>query len=360
MRRFLATRTTGTGVRSAALRRPLGLVVLAVAFMVATHAIAASGAAEESTPGAGGDSERAELREITFVLDWLPNTNHAGLYLAIERGWFAEEGLSLEVVQPSEVGSDALVASGAGEFGVSHQEAVTYARTAESPVPVVAIATILQHNTSGYAIPADRGATSPGDLAGLRYGGWGTEYEDAMLNAILEPYGSSASDVTTVNIGTMDIFAGFQREIDFTWIFYGWDGVRAELEGIELDYFPLTDLDPRLDYYTPVIITGERMIREEPQTVEAVLRALARGYEAAAAEPEAAAEALRVHAPEIDAELARESLAYLAPFFVDDSGAWGSMERDVWTGFTDFMVEQELLERPLAVDAAFTNEFLPR
>lgn len=310
---------------------------------------------------ATGQAEPAaeELRPVTVVLDWVPNTNHAGLYLALDRGWFADEGLDVEIVQPSEVGSEALIAGGRGEFGISHQEALTFARTADSALPVVAIAAILQHNTSGYAVPADRSVGNPGDFAGLDYGGWGTAYEDAMLNAVMEPFGGSAADVTTVNVGTMDIFVAFEREIDFTWIFYGWDGVRAEIEGIDLDYFPLVDLDQRLDYYTPIFVARRQLLDEDPELVRAFLRALTRGYEATVADPAAAAATLREYAPEIGAEHAERSLEYLADYFIDDGERWGEMDRAVWEDFTGFMDAQGLLSNPLDIDAAFTNEFLP-
>lgn len=310
--------------------------------------------------GASGQPEEGDLREVTVVLDWLPNTNHAGLYLALERGWFQDEGLDVEIVQPSELGSDQLVASGRGEFGVSHQEAVTFARTADEALPIVAIGTILQHNTSGYAVPADRDVEDPGDFVGLRYGGWGTAYEDAMLNAVMSPFNADAGDVTTVNVGTTDIFAAFRREIDMTWIFYGWDGVRAEIEGVELDYFPLVDLDERLDYYTPLFIAREELLREEPGLARAFMRAVSRGYQTAAADPATAAALLREYAPEIDARLAEESLIYLSDYFLDDSGSFGTMDPAVWEAFTGFMNEQDLLPNPMEVEAAFSNEYLPQ
>ncbi len=312
--------------------------------------------ADEATPR----SDDTQLQPITVVLDWLPNTNHAGLYLAVDRGRFADEGLDVEIVQPSEVGSEALVAAGAGQFGISHQEALTFARTADAPLPIVAIATILQHNTSGYAAPSARGFANPGAFEGARYGGWGTPYEDAMLDAVMGPFGGDASSVEVVNVGTMDILVAFEREIDFTWIFYGWDGVRAEVQGVELDYFPLVEFDERLDYYTPIFITSEQMIVDSPETVEAFLRALSRGYEEAIDDPAEAAAVLRRYAPEIADEHARRSLDYLASYFRADADRWGVMDRAVWENFTTFMDENGLLPRPLDVEAAFTNEYLPR
>lgn len=299
------------------------------------------------------------LRPVTVVLDWLPNTNHAGIYLALERGYYAAEGLAPEVVQPSEIGSEALVAGGAGEFGISFQEAVTFARSADATLPIVAIAAILQHNTSGYAAPADAGIADPGDFVDKRYGGWATEFEIAMLDAVMAPYGAGSDQVETVNVGTLDVIAGFAREMDFTWIFYGWSGVRAELENYPLTYLPLTELDPRLDYYTPVIIAAQELLDEEPEMVRAFLRATARGYREAIDDPGAAADALLVHAPETDRELAVASLEYLATYFIDEGELWGEMAPAIWRSFTGFLDEQGLLSNPFDPNAAFTNDFLP-
>jgi len=331
--------------------RRLTVLIGTALFLASSAAVYASGGSEV----VGTE----DLRPVTVVLDWLPNTNHAGIYLALERGYYAEEGLAPEVVQPSEVGSEALVAGGAGEFGISFQEAVTFARTADAPLPIVAIAAVLQHNTSGYAAPADGPIDNPGDFAGTRYGGWATEFELAMLDAVMAPYGTGSDDVETVNVGTLDFIAGFEREMDFTWIFYGWSGIRAELEDYALTYMPLVELDPRLDYYTPVIIASEETLSAEPEMVRAFLRATTRGYRDAIENPGAAADALLAHAPETDRELAIASLVYLAEYFIDPGERWGEMDPAIWQRFTIFLDEQGLLPNPLEPDTAFTNDYLP-
>jgi ABC-type nitrate/sulfonate/bicarbonate transport system substrate-binding protein len=97
-----------------------------------------------------------ELRKITVILDWVPNTNHTGMYVARDQGYYEEAGLEVEIIQPSEGGSADLVAAGKGDFGISYQEQVTYARTADESLPIVAIAAIIQENTSGFAAPSDK------------------------------------------------------------------------------------------------------------------------------------------------------------------------------------------------------------
>src|SRR5665647_3025311 len=93
------------------------------------------------------------LQKITVVLDWFPNTNHSGLYVAKDQGYYAEEGLDVNIIQPSEGGNPQLIAAGKGDFAISYQEEVTIARSQD--IPVVAIAAVIQHNTSGFASPVN-------------------------------------------------------------------------------------------------------------------------------------------------------------------------------------------------------------
>ena len=93
--------------------------------------------------------EEKELEKITFVLDWTPNTNHTGLYVAQEKGYFEDEGLDVEIVQPPEDGADALVASGKAQFGISFQDTMAPGVTGEDMLPTTAVAAVVQHNTSG-------------------------------------------------------------------------------------------------------------------------------------------------------------------------------------------------------------------
>ena len=102
---------------------------------------------------------------VRVALDWTPNTNHTGLLVAEERGFFAEVGLELRLVEPDPNVSVPLVALGRAEFGISSQEYVTMARA--QGIPIVSVAALYPHNTSGFASAADRNIRSAGDFAGM-------------------------------------------------------------------------------------------------------------------------------------------------------------------------------------------------
>ncbi len=299
-----------------------------------------------------------ETETVRIALDWTPNTNHTGIFVARALGYFAEEGLVVEVLEPTETASIPLVASGQSEFGVSMQEYVTMARAQD--VPVVSIATLFQHNTSGFAAPSDRGISGPEDFEGLRYAGWGSDLESVMIRTVMEGVGADFDTVTMINIGMLDFTTAVRRDLaDFYWVFYGWQGIHAELEGIDFDFLPLPELAEVLDYYTPVIITRERMIEDRPDTVRRFLRALARGYVRATLHPIEAAEILLDHAPELDPELVYPSQAWIAGRTLDDVDRWGHQEEAVWVRFAEWALANRLIERAIDPLAAFTNDFLP-
>lgn len=301
-----------------------------------------------------------KTENITVVLDWVPNTNHTGLYVAQELGYFEEEGLSVEIIQPSEGGSADLIAAGQGEFGISYQEQVTYARTAANPLPIKAIAAIIQHNTSGFASPADRNITTPKDFEGKKYGGWGSPMETATLKGLMESNNGDFNQLEMVDIGALDFFTAVESHVDFTWIYYGWDGVSAELRNIPINFIPLKDQDENLDYYTPVIIASEDYLAKNPESARKFLKAVTKGYAYAIENPEAAADLLRIDNPEIERDLAVASQKYLAGEYQGDAGQWGIMNQSIWENYSQWMFDHGLLENKLDVNEAFTNEYLPQ
>lgn len=303
-------------------------------------------------------SNGGDLEEVTVVLDWTPNTNHTGLYVAEHEGYFAEESLDVEILLPGEATPEQLVASGQADFGISYQENVTYARTQD--VPIVSIAAIIQHNTSGFASLKEAGIEKPKDFEGKVYGGWGSPIEEAVMDTIMRIDGADIDQVEYVNIGNTDFFTAVERgDIDFAWIYYGWTGIEAELRDIALNMIYLNEYSDALDYYTPVIITSEKMIAEKEQTVRNFLKAVAKGYQFAIEKPDEAAEILSEAVPELDRDLVKKSQEWLAPRYQDDAPRWGEQKLEIWENFARWMEEHGLLEKTLDSEKAFTNEFLP-
>ncbi|HEY4549837.1 MAG TPA: ABC transporter substrate-binding protein [Bacillus sp. (in: firmicutes)] len=302
-------------------------------------------------------NEKTALKKVTVVLDWTPNTNHTGLYVAEDQGYFEEEGLDVEIIMPGETGADQLIASGKADFGVSYQESITQARIQE--VPIVSIAAVIQHNTSGFASPAEKNIVSPKDFAGKSYGGWGSPVEESVISSLMKQENANPDDVSIINMGDTDFFTAVKRDVDFAWIYYGWTGVEAELRGEKINMIYLTDYSKNLDYYTPVLATNEDMIENNPETVKAFLKATSKGYQYSIDEPAKAADILIAAAPDLDPDLVKKSQEWLAPKYQDDAPRWGEQKLEVWENYATWMHENKLLEKQLNAKEAFTNEFLP-
>lgn len=301
------------------------------------------------------------LTTVRVGLDWTPNTNHTGLYVAQAQGYYRDQGLQVEILGAQEGGTvEQLVAAGRLDFGISYQEGVTQARV--EGVPIVSIAAIIQHNTSGFASRTEEGITSPRDFIGKKYGAFGSPIEEAVIRGLLEcaGVGDQFNQVQFVDIGSSDFFVATERdEVDFVWIFKGWTGIEAEVRGVPLNIVMMNDVQCIPDYYTPVIITSEKMIAEQPDLVRRFLAATSAGYRFAIDRPTEAAEILLQAAPELDAELVRRSQQYLATQYQADAPRWGEQKLEVWRAYAQWMAERNLIARMIEPEKAFTNEFLP-
>ncbi len=301
--------------------------------------------------------DKQELTKVTVLLDWLPNTNHTGLYVAKEKGYFKTEGLNVEIMQPGEGGTSQLLAAGKGDFGISYQEEVTIARSQN--IPVIALAAVIQHNTSGFASPVEKGITSPRDFEGKSYGGWGSPAESAMIKALMDKYQADFNKVEMLNIGEADFFTSMHKGVDFAWIYWGWTGVEAEQRNLDLNFIKLRDENLALDFYTPVIISSEKMLKENPELAEKFMRACSKGYQFAIENPEDAAELLLKNEPDLDRNLVMASQKYLANEYQADAPRWGEMKEEVWNNYANFMYENKLIDKNIDPDKAFTNKYLP-
>ncbi len=323
-------------------------------------AVAAAAAMLAGMPAASQAQEtETELKKVTVILDYVPNTNHTGMYVALDNGYYEEEGLDVEIIEPTDGATATLIAQQKGTFGISYQEDVTIALTSEDPLPIKAVAALIQHNTSGFVSLADSGIESPADFEGKTYAGWGGPGESAVLEACMTQAGKDFSKLNMV-ISDGSGFEALGTSCDLMWFFEGWDCIISEMNGVELNYMECRELDERLDYYTPVIIASDAVLESDPEMVEAFLRATRRGYEDAIADPDAAAKVLSVHAPDYDIELLKRSQEYLADKYMEDTQVWGEMKDEVWDNYSAFLKEYGVIEETIPADQCYTNEFLPQ
>uniref|UniRef100_UPI0040579767 ABC transporter substrate-binding protein n=1 Tax=Agathobacter sp. TaxID=2021311 RepID=UPI0040579767 len=301
----------------------------------------------------------SELEKLTFALDWTPNTNHTGLYVAQEKGYFEEAGLDVEIVQSPEDSSVVLVASGKAQFGVSFQDSLAAAFSGEDALPITAVAGIIQHNTSGIISRKGEGMDTPKGMEGHSYATWNGAIELATLEQVVKADGGDFEKVELIpSTVTDEVSALKTKSVDSIWIFYAWAGIKTELEKLETDYFAFADIDPVFDYYTPVIIGNNDFLKENPETAKAFMHAVSKGYAFAIENPKEAAEILCKAAPELDKELVTASQKYLAEQYQSDAPYWGYIDAERWNNFYKWVNDNNLTEDEVLIDTGFTNEFL--
>ncbi len=315
-----------------------------------------------SLVGCGNSAGKNGGEPITIVLDWTPNTNHTGIFVAQANGYFAEVGLNVEIVQPPEDGAVPLVASGKAQFGVSFQDSLAPAFVGDATMPVTAVAAVVQHNTSGIVSRAGEGMDTPKGLEGKKYATWDLDVEKATIRDVMVADGGDFDLVELIPSTVTDEVSALQSgSVDAIWIFYGWAGIACEVAGLDTDYFAFADIDPVFDYYTPVIIGNNAWLEENPETAKAFIAALSKGYTYAVENPREAADILMDVAPELQSnrELVYASQEYLAKEYIADATQWGEFDAERWATFFRWLNENNLLPEEIDPNYGFTNAYLP-
>ena len=313
---------------------------------------------------AGVSAEDKDLEKVTFCLDWTPNTNHTGLYVAQSLGYYEEAGLDVEIVQPPEDGAALMCASGQAQFAIEAQDTMAASLALDDPLGITAVAAVIQHNTSGIISRAGDGIDTPAGLTGKTYSTWESPIELAMLENVVNGDGGDFSQVTLIpNDITDEPAALAAHQTDAIWVFEGWGYINSEVEGIDCDYFNFSDVNPVFDYYTPVIIANNDYLAENPDQAKAFMEATAKGYEYAAEHPEEAADMLiagdNTGSLKGAEELVKKSQEFLSVKYIDDADSWGVIDADRWNAFYSWLYENELCAKDLT-GIGFSNDYLPQ
>jgi ABC-type nitrate/sulfonate/bicarbonate transport system substrate-binding protein len=309
----------------------------------------------------------AHAQPLRLALDWVPNTNHTGIFVALANGWYEEEGIELRILPFGNVAPNVLVATGRADVGVSGTESVLSA--AAIGEPVVSIAAIMSTNTAALAVRADSGIERPRELDGKLYASIGVPYEHPVIATVIRSDGGEGSfrDAQLTVAGFDAVLAG---RVDFAWVFEGWQGVQAKRAGVELNLFNFKDYGVP-DYYTPVLTASPGEVEKNADALQAFLRATRRGYEFAAENPEEAAELLIATAPAgsfPDPGLVRDSQRFVSRHYVEAGRPWGVQRPEYWEGgYPRFLLDAEVFTdvdgnvvQELELASLYTNMLLPK
>ena len=301
--------------------------------------------------------------EITLCLDWTPNTNHTGFYVAAAKGYYEEMGLEVKIVQPPENGAALMCASGQAQFAIDAQDTLAPSLANDNPLEVSAVAAILQHNTSGIISRKGEGADRPKGLQNKTYSTWDNPTELAMVKHIVEKDGGDFEKVNLIpNVITDEAEALKNGDTDSVWIYYGWSGINAQMKGLSFDYFSFSDCEEIFDYYTPVIIGNNTFLETEKEKAKSFISATKKGYEYAAENPEEAAEIL-INGDDTGSlsgseEFVKESQKWISEKYIDDASSFGIIDEDRWNSFYLWLFENGLIEKKLSENAGLNLDFI--
>ena len=317
--------------------------------------LAACGGSAAPTPQT--EAKVTSFPPVSVVLDWFPWSNHAGLFIAKDRGYFAAEGLDVDIHPPADPSTILqTVATGRDDFGINYQTGVMIAR--QEGVPVVSIAAIVQHPLNSVMTLKSSGITEPKDLAGKTVGWPGIPDNEYLLATMLKSQGMSLKDVELVNVGFDLVPALISKKVDaIVGAYWVHESISAINQGFPVNIMRMEHYGVP-DFYELVLVTSEKKIKENPELVQRFVRAVSRGYQDAIADPQGAVELLKRVRPEVDLAIESPGVDLLAPLWNSEQGVFGWQEEKRWVEFAEWMQETGLLKQTGDVKAAFDNSFV--
>ncbi len=329
-------------------RRPRTAALLAVAAL----ALLAAACGDDDSPAPEG------AESVDLILDWFPNADHAGVYGAIDEGYFAEEGLDVDAVVPSDPAA-ALKQVGAGRapFAISYEPDVLLARAAG--VPVVAVGALVTHPLNSVIARTDRGISRPRDLEGKTVGIAGVPADRPLLDAVVRADGGDPAEVHTRNVGfTLSPALAAGKVNAVIGAYWNIELVELERQGVPARAFRLEEYGVP-DYDELVVVTSDEIARDRPELVEGFMRGLRAGQDWAATDEAGAVEHLVAANGDLDADVVKEQVDLTAELLSPPDEPTLNVNPAEWAAFAGWMHDNGLLEEPVDAARAVTDRFVP-
>ncbi|GAB3081725.1 ABC transporter substrate-binding protein [Corynebacterium aquatimens] len=317
---------------------------------------------------AGGDDAASGdgATKIRFALDWTPNTNHTGLYVAKNKGYFEEAGLDVEILPYNDSNPDLMVDSGQADFGISFQDAATISMAAGANIK--SVLAVEQTWATVVSVLAERDdINTPKDLDGKKFGSFGLPSDEAVMRGVIQAAGGKG-EFENITLNTAAYEALYSGDVDFTVPYVAWEGIEAEDRGVKLKNFTYTDYGFP-DCYQVIVVGNNDWLKDHPEEAKKFVQALQRGYEDAVKDPDGSAEILQKENADLltDLDFLKRSQRMLSKdFMLDDEGKFGRQKEERWAGLGTFLYDADLLvddknkqlTSPPNWADYFTNEYL--
>lgn len=326
----------------------------------ADNSSAAGTEAEDNSAAETADTQtdNKDLREVNVVLDWYPNAIHTFLYTAIERGYFAEEGLDVKIHFPANDNDAlALVAAGKAEIGMYYQQDVIQA-VANQGTGIKSIGAIVQSPLNVILSLKDKNITKPEDLVGKTIGYGGTVLSEALVKCMMENVGADASDVNMINVGFELMSSMTTGNVDTTiGCLVNHEVPQLEEEGFDVNYFSVSGYGIP-NYYEEVFLTNDDLLENEPEVVAGFLRAAKKGFDDFKADPDGCLAILMNNQNEENFPLTQsveeQSCATLIPLMETEDAAFLTQTDECWQENIDWMLENQLIDKAVDVSDVMT------
>ena len=333
----------------------------AAAAVLAASLAAAGGAIASSQSSAASSASATDT--VKIALDWTANVNYLGIYAALTKGYFAAAHIKAVILPYANASAEQLIQAGRTDLGISYPPDVIL-NNASGKLRYRAVAALISDNTTALAVLASSRYTRPAQLSGKVYGGFGIVSDKPLVTSVLRGDGVKNPVYKQVILGSDVITALQARRIDYTAVFDGIDDVTAALEGVKLRTFRYSDyLGAGGDYPNAVFVASDKDIAGRGPVLARALRALAQGYEFAAAHP-AAAEQILIAANNTALGSANgKRITYAtgnatAPHFLDGHRRWGPETDAEYTGLERILVSGKLLSHSPPPSELYTNSLL--
>lgn len=324
------------------------LITGIVAVLLVSLFLTACGGSDATAPETGADkSDPSALTEVSIMLDWYPNAVHSYLYVAQEKGYFAEEGIKADIQFPA-TPTDPLNLAAAGKvtLGLYYQPDVIIARA--NDIPVKSIASIVRSPLNHIVLLEDSPIQSPKDLEGKKVGYPGIPLNEALLETMVKHDGGDFSKVDMIDVGFELGSSVVSEKVDSVIGAY----INHEVPVLKAKGYETRNFNP-VDYGVPayneiVLVTSDETWKNDQKSIQAFWKAAKKGYEFMKENPEAALEILINNQDEanfpLDEEVEKQSLEILLPKMEEDGAVFGSQDEQSWTEVRDWMYEAGLIE----------------
>lgn len=299
----------------------------------------------------------SKLEDISIMLDWYPNAVHSAIYVAQENGFFAEEGLKVDIEMPADTNDPLkLAATGKVDLAISYQTEVLVAKAED--IPIVSVATLVRHSLDGLMYKQASGITRPKDLEGKLVGYPSSSVSEAIIATMVEKDGGDISKVTFADVG-WDLMPALSTDrVDAIIGAY----INHELVLLNKEGYDVKVTDPSEygvpDTYELIVVTGEKTLEKRQAAIERFWRAVTKGQEIVKKNPEEGLQVLLDHENDsfpLDKKAEIESLHILLPLMDESDLPFGFQEEASWKSVADWLYEMNIITEQEDTDELVKN-----